>query len=114
MNKIGLNLKLLNSFEVSVVVMIVLGFLIVGLIVFASLAPKQQSAMASGLEIFDLHQQVSEVTAQVESLINAPSRMMDRFYLAFTQIASYPIISSPDDRSFSFTAFTKDLLYRVS
>jgi len=90
MNKIGLNLKLLNSFEVCVVLMIVVGFAIIGLILVSSLTPRQQTAVATSFEIFDMQEQIAKVGSALSFINTTANEFYNQFYLAFVQTVTLP------------------------
>ncbi len=81
----------INSFDVAVVSMITIGFIIIGIILFGTLTPRQQTNISSALEIFDIHEQVVNETETVQFVFNIPNEFYKEFYVAFVEVASVPL-----------------------
>ena len=86
--------KNINSFEAAVVGMIAVGFVIVGIVLFATLTPRQQVNVVSAFDVFDLHQQTIATTSltleSVTFVWNIPTEFYNQFYIAFTEVATLP------------------------
>jgi hypothetical protein len=82
--------KNINSFEVAVVSMIAVGLVIVGLTIFSSLTPRQQLAVTSAFELFDVHERTVETVENVKFVLDIPNEFYNQFYIAFTEVATLP------------------------
>src|SRR5258708_24100236 len=86
--------KNINSFEVAVVGMIAIGFVIVGIFLFATLTPRQQTRVTSAFDLLDIHEQTASTAAStiegVKFVIDVPNEFYNQFYIAFTEVAALP------------------------
>jgi hypothetical protein len=80
----------INAFEASVVAMIVLGFVVLGMVVFSGLAPRQQKNVASAFDLFDFHEAAAQSIDSVQFLMGVPEEFYNQFYIAFEQVAALP------------------------
>ncbi|MBX4186857.1 MAG: hypothetical protein KW802_01175 [Candidatus Doudnabacteria bacterium] len=91
----------IKTFDVAVVGMITAGFIIIGVLVFSSLTPRQQVAWSQSVEILDIHQEFGQTVAETktvsEFVYNIPQEFYNQFYIAFTQVATLPeeVIDTP-------------------
>ena len=82
--------KNINSFEVAAVCAIIVGFLLVGIVLFSGLTPNKQAAVASSFDIFDLHRQSMEAFETIKFVYDIPEEFYKQFYIAFTELATLP------------------------
>jgi hypothetical protein len=82
--------KHINSFEIAVVSMIVVGFILIGFTVFFSLTPRQQSNLAGAFQMFDIHEETAAGFENFKFIINIPNEFNKQFYKSFTEIATLP------------------------
>ena len=82
----------LNLFDAAVVAMSGIGIVLIGAVVFVSLPNQQKHNLNQALSIFDIGNQAQEELVAMESLLGFSNDYLDRFYVAFTQVATV----SPD------------------
>jgi hypothetical protein len=83
--------KKLDLFEGIVVCAIIMGLGLIGAITFSGLTTKQQSQVASAVQMLDLHEQVPEVLDTAKFVAyDVPQDFLNRFYIAFTEIGTIP------------------------
>ncbi|OGE79907.1 MAG: hypothetical protein A2660_00430 [Candidatus Doudnabacteria bacterium RIFCSPHIGHO2_01_FULL_45_18] len=81
----------INSFEVATVVVIAVGFLLVGAMLFASFTPRAQTQVAAAFRMLDVHQDFNATLDEVKFIASIPNKFNQEFYLAFTQVAVLPV-----------------------
>lgn len=83
--------KNLNAIESLAVFFAVTGLFLIGAISFATLPSRTQAQVATAIQIFDMHEQLS---AQAEGFkllaYDLPQDFLGEFYQAFTQVAVIP------------------------
>jgi hypothetical protein len=88
------NYQSINLFEVAVVGMITIGFVLIGVILFSGLTPRSQTNVASAFNMFDIHEQMaSTVNSTIDSeqfVMDVPNEFYNQFYVAFNQVATMP------------------------
>lgn len=77
----------LNTFEVLVVMFIMIGAMLVAIISFSGLTPAQQSHVTMAFNILDMHEQAPQIIQSTENILDIPGEFYNQFYLAFTQVA---------------------------
>lgn len=80
----------INKFEVAIVSMIAVGFVILGITVFSSLTPRQQTQISSAFDILDMNDHVAASIEGVKFVYSIPEEFYDQFYIAFTEIVAWP------------------------
>ena len=80
----------LNWFDSSIVLAAVLGLGLIGAICFSQLPASQQVSISQSLTIFDISSQLAVEQQTTGSMIDSASNYLDKFYLAFTDVATIP------------------------
>jgi hypothetical protein len=91
--------KNINKFDVAIVAMIAIGFIITGVFLFASLTPRVQMNVTTSLQMFDVHEQFAKTMDTTAFVIDLPNEFFNQFYIAFTEVATLPpeIFETPRD-----------------
>src|SRR3989338_6677211 len=84
------NHEMINTFEAAAVVMAFVGILIIGMILLASLTPRQQKVVLTSFELLDAGELVGETAQTAETIIDIPNEFYKQFYIAFNQLAILP------------------------
>jgi hypothetical protein len=95
----------LNSFELSVVVFIGVGVLLIGTIAFSSMGIRHQNNFLQALNILDVQAQVAESAASIQTLLSFQQEFYNQFYVAFTQVATLPAETFEVPRKYIQTAY---------
>jgi len=80
----------LNSFDASVVITIVIGLSLIMAMGFSQLSFENQADLVKAVPIFDLHDQAQQQLAVIQLMFESSEIFLDRFYVAFTQVAVLP------------------------
>lgn len=80
----------INKFEVGIVCVIAIGFVIIGVILFSSLTPRKQAEISGALNMFNIRQEAAETIETVEFVYNIPDEFYKEFNMAFVQVATLP------------------------
>lgn len=88
------NHKILDGFEIATVVLAVVGFLLIGIVLFSTLTPRTQNRINSAVNVLDIHQQFAKTTytmgSALDFTLDAADEFYKQFYIAFTQVAVLP------------------------
>jgi hypothetical protein len=80
----------INKFEVAIVSMIAVGFVILGVTLFTSLTPRQQANVTAAFKMFDVREQAAATVEDVKFIFGVPEEFYNQFYIAFTEVVSFP------------------------
>jgi len=109
-----------NHFDVAVVTMILVGFVLIGGIIFSSLTPRGQTDVTEALSMFDIHEQAAMQTNQtldtVNFVLDVQSEFYNQFYKAFSELAVMPedTFEVPIKIAHNLAGFFNDLSVQVA
>ncbi|MBX4191841.1 MAG: hypothetical protein KW804_03515 [Candidatus Doudnabacteria bacterium] len=81
----------INKFEVAVVSLIAVGFVILGITLYSSLTPRQQSVITSSLQMFDMKEHVATTIDEIKFVYGIPNEFYNQFYIAFSDVVTLPL-----------------------
>jgi hypothetical protein len=85
------NYQKLNLTESLAIIIAILGVGLLSLLGFNSLSVEQKNVVVSGLQVFDIHEQVAHDAQLIKQMsFDFPQEFLQKFYVAFEQTLSLP------------------------
>src|SRR3989344_8353524 len=79
--------KNINKFEAGVIAAIAAGFVIIGVVLFATLTPRAQASVSSAFSLLDIHSESGSTLENIRFVLETPAQFFEQFYLAFQSLA---------------------------